>query len=84
MATACETCEFRSRCISSGWLSPNRVWFPEVVVLCPVEGCRRFVESIDRIKRRVFVEPIESAIYDSDDEPAIEPTAPRDDQDLAR
>jgi hypothetical protein len=52
MAQACETCEFRKRCITYGWLSPNHVWFPDVVVLCPVEGCRRFVETLDTIKNQ--------------------------------
>lgn len=56
MTTACDTCDYRDRCMTSGWLSPNRMWFPNVVVLCPVEGCRRFVEGLDRLRRRMVAD----------------------------
>jgi hypothetical protein len=46
----CESCELRSRCIRYGWMSPAQVWFPDVVMLCPVEGCRRFALSLDALR----------------------------------
>lgn len=47
----CESCEFRSRCIRYGWMSPGQMWFPDVVMLCPVEGCRRFALSLETLRR---------------------------------
>ena len=46
----CVDCEFKARCMRYGWLSPARAWFPDVVVLCPVPGCRRFMKSIDQVE----------------------------------
>lgn len=63
----CESCEFRSRCIRYGWMSPAQVWFPDVVMLCPVEGCRRFASSLDALRRH-FTPPERSAPdQDADD-----------------
>ncbi len=39
VSSICSNCPNRLQCVRSGWQSPNRFWFPHVVMVRPIGEC---------------------------------------------